>query len=85
MLHALSRDSMAEQSAGGGILYRVSFTLESKVLLLQRQLGHKVRSEYEGLPHPLKESAISHTDRCTAWVVETGFCTLFLENLLFLG
>lgn len=80
---------MAEQSAAGEVLYRVSPMLEKKVLLLQRQLWHKVRSEYEGLPHPLKESAISHADLCTAWVVETGFCTLrdvlFSENLLFLG
>lgn len=70
---------MTEQGAAEEILYGGSSMLEKKVLLLQRQLRHKVWSEYEGHPHPLKESAISH-----ARIVQTGFCTLFSENLLFL-
>lgn len=53
---------MAKQSAAEEILYRVPFMLEKNVLLLQRQLQHKVWSENEGHAHPLKESAISHAD-----------------------
>lgn len=58
-------------------LYGVYPMIRKKALLLQQ---HEVRSEHEGLPHPLKESAVSHADLCTVWVVETVYA-LLSENL----
>lgn len=75
LLHALSRDSMAEQSARGEILYRVSSMLEKKVLLLQRQLQHKVWSEYERLLHPLKESHTLTFAQLGQWRQKFAHCS----------